>query len=109
MLTANIGLIRAFGKTGSGNYEVLDLSKVRSAADTVKSQREALALIRADYVARIDGDAEGKVGVTPKGLKPEDGEIQFAPTPAVLAAIDAQIAALSTCEGTLSAVDFPTA
>lgn len=109
MLTSNIGLLRAFGKTGSGNYEVLDLGKVRTAADAVKSQREALALLRAEYVSRIDGDTEGKVGVTPKGQKPEDAEIQFAPNAAVLAAIDAQIALLQTCESGLSAIDFPTA
>lgn len=109
MLTPNIGSIRAFGKTPSGNYELLDMSKVKNAASTLKAQREALALLRADYVSRINGDTEAKVGVTPKGQDIDDAEIQFAPNPAVLAFIDAQIAAIQVAETTVNALDFPTA
>jgi len=109
MLFPNISSIRAFGKTASGNYELLDMSKVKNAGATLKSQREALALLRADYVSRIDGDSEAKIGVTAKGQDIDTGEVQFAPNADVLTAIDAIISALQTAETSVNAVDFPTA
>lgn len=109
MLTQNIGVLRAFGKTPAGNYELLDLSKVKNAGATIRSQREALALLRAEYVSRIDGDPDAKIGVTAKGQDVLLTEVQFAPNAACLTAIDAVISQLQSAETALNAVDFPTA
>jgi hypothetical protein len=108
MLGKDIASMEAFNVLPSGNYDNLEaeLQSFVGVAASAKTLKTKLTASRAEYVAKIDGKPAARVSILGKGA---DTDVQFAPTAAFLAALDAVIAAVNTYETAVGLIDFPTA
>jgi hypothetical protein len=108
MLGKDIASMEAFNVLPNGNYDNVeaDLQSFVGVAASAKALKKKLTESRTNYVTKIDGKPAARVSVLGKGA---DTDIQFAPTAAFLAALDAVIAAVNTYETAVGLVDFPTA
>jgi hypothetical protein len=108
MLGKDIASMEAFNVLPNGNYDNVeaDLQSFVGVAASAKALKKKLTESRTNYVTKIDGKPAARVSVLGKGA---DTDVQFAPTPGFLAALDAVIAAVNTYETAVGLIDFPTA
>lgn len=108
MLISEIAEMEAFNQLTSGNYDNLqdELQAFIAAASTAKNLKTKLAKNLVEYNSRIDGQAEAKISVLAKGA---ESPVQFSPSPAFKAALEAVTTAVSNFETALLAINVPTA
>jgi hypothetical protein len=91
MLGKDIAQMEAFNVLPDGKYDNLEaeLQAFIGVSASAKALKKKLTEARTEYVAKIDGKPAARVSVLGKGA---ETDVQFAPTAAFLAALDAVIA-----------------